>query len=88
MYTYVKGKGWVLTYFKVLEFDKGDGWWLICENRLPEDGEKCWVEHDFEYTAHNLGTLKSWTVERLSNQVGTMGRGNQKNCCTFRLEKR
>lgn len=90
-YYYKPGVGWVLgSPYEVLEYDKGGGWWLICENRPRREGESSWSEGRFVATANALGAAH-WTVTALQvkiNQNREHGRENLGGTCVFRLEER
>lgn len=90
-YYYKPGAGWVLgSPYEVLEYDKGGGWRLICENRPRREGEASWSEGRFEATANALGA-GHWSVETLQikiTQATEHGREKLGGTCVFRLEKR
>lgn len=90
-YFYKPGAGWVLgTPYETLEYDKGDGWWLICENRPRRDGETSWSEGVFKSTARALGSM-TWSVRMLQGKLDEpRDHGNERRggTCVFRLEKR
>lgn len=93
IYTYVRGQGWVVAPpYKILTFDKGDGWVLKCENRAPLENELFFVERNFERTAKNLSEVH-WNVERLLEQkkylygARFVGDPVKEGCCVVTLVK-
>jgi hypothetical protein len=87
IYHYVKGQGWVPAMCKVLTFEK-NGLRLICENRVPEIGEKYFWENGFESSANNLSTWGSYTevVHSATYWKEASKPYMEGQCCVVRVE--